>query len=204
MKRVLELIMSLIATAATYALMHVVLFMDLFKFQHKLPVYVPTVIAVIVGLIFYFLFATPLAGLLLKRLNQTEERLSKMNLKELSLSIIGCIVGLVLANLIGMAFNGFGALGTFIVVLLNILFGILGIRVARRKKDDVNVRTLKEVLMTTPPSTAEDSIYGRPIPVLSLTEEFWICCKQALSKGKSSSLILFWRSCAILRILRIA
>ena len=162
MKRVLELIMSLIATAATYALMHVVLFMDLFKFQHKLPVYVPTVIAVIVGFIFYFLFATPLAGLLLKRLNQTEERLSKMNLKELSLSVIGCIVGLVLANLIGMAFNGFGALGTFIVVLLNILFGILGIRVARRKKDDVNVRTLKEVLMTTPPSTAEDSIYGRP------------------------------------------
>ena len=162
MKRVLELIMSLIATAATYALMHVVLFMDLFKFQHKLPVYVPTVIAVIVGLIFYFLFATPLAGLLLKRLNQTEERLSKMNLKELSLSIIGCIVGLVLANLIGMAFNGFGALGTFIVVLLNILFGILGIRVARRKKDDVNVRTLKEVLMTPPPSTVEDSIYGRP------------------------------------------
>ena len=87
MKRVLELIMSLIATAATYALMHVVLFMDLFKFQHKLPVYVPTVIAVIVGLIFYFLLATPLAGLLLKRLNQTEERLSKMNLKELSLSV---------------------------------------------------------------------------------------------------------------------
>ena len=79
MKRVLELIISLIATAATYALMHVVLFMDLFKFQHKLPVYVPTVIAVIVGLIFYFLLATPLAGLLLKRLNQTEERLSKMN-----------------------------------------------------------------------------------------------------------------------------
>lgn len=77
MKRVLELIISLIATAATYALMHVVLFMDLFKFQHKLPVYVPTVIAVIVGLIFYFLLATPLAGLLLKRLNQTEERLSK-------------------------------------------------------------------------------------------------------------------------------
>ena len=66
MKRVLELIISLIATAATYALMHVVLFMDLFKFQHKLPVYVPTVIAVIVGLIFYFLLATPLAGLLLK------------------------------------------------------------------------------------------------------------------------------------------
>ncbi|MGN1231751.1 MAG: hypothetical protein ACI4TP_07605, partial [Anaerotignum sp.] len=60
--------------------------------------------------------------------------MSKMNLKELALSVIGCFVGLVLANLIGLAFNGFGALGTFIVVLLNVVFGILGIRVARRKK----------------------------------------------------------------------
>ena len=162
MKRVIKLIISLIAAAAAYAFMHVVLFMDLFKFQHKLPVYVPMVIAVMVGLIFYFILATPLASLLMKHLNQMEERLSKMNLKELSLSIIGCIVGLVLANLIGMAFSSFGALGTFIVVLLNILFAILGIRVARRKKDDVNVRTLKEVLMTTPPCTTEDSIYGRP------------------------------------------
>ena len=33
MKRVLELIISLIATAATYALMHVVLFMDLSNFN---------------------------------------------------------------------------------------------------------------------------------------------------------------------------
>lgn len=162
MKRALELIMSLIVTAAAYALMHVVLFMDLFNLQTKLPVYVPTAISVIVGFIFYFIFSSPLSELLMKRISQTEERLSKMNLKELALSVIGCFVGLVLANLIGLAFNGFGALGTFIVVLLNVVFGILGIRVARRKKDDVNVRSLKEVLMTTPPSTTEDSIYGRP------------------------------------------
>ena len=107
-----------------------------------------------------------------------------------------------------MAFNGFGALGTFIVVLLNILFGILGIRVARRKKDDVNVRTLKEVLMTTPPSTAEDSIYGRPkildTSVIIDGRILDLLRNRLLSKGKSSSLILFWRSCAILRILRTA
>lgn len=85
-----------------------------------------------------------------------------MNVKELALSVIGCFIGLVIANLIGLAFQSFGPLGTFIVVLLNIFFGILGIRVARRKKDEVNVRTLKEVLMTTTPATADDSITGRP------------------------------------------
>lgn len=162
MKRALELIMSLIVTAAAYALMHVLFFMELFNLQAKLPGYVPMAIAVSVGIIFYFIFSSPLSELLMKKLSQMEDRLSRMNLKELALSVIGCFVGLVLANLIGLAFNSFGALGTFIVVLLNVVFGILGIRVARRKKDDVNVRSLKEVLMTTPPSTAEDSIYGRP------------------------------------------
>lgn len=162
MKRALELIMSLIVTAAVYALTHVVLLMDLFQSKERLPENIPLILSVIVGFIFYFILSSPLSELLMKRISQTEERLSKMNLKELALSVIGCFVGLVLANLIGLAFNGFGALGTFIVVLLNIIFGILGIRVARRKKDDVNVRSLKEVLMTTPPSTTEDSIYGRP------------------------------------------
>lgn len=162
MKRALELIMSLIVTAAVYALTHVVLLMDLFQSKERLPENIPLILSVIVGFIFYFILSSPLSELLMKRISQTEDRLSKMNLKELALSVIGCFVGLVLANLIGLAFNGFGALGTFIVVLLNIIFGILGIRVARRKKDDVNVRSLKEVLMTTPPSTTEDSIYGRP------------------------------------------
>lgn len=162
MKRALELIMSLIVTAAVYALTRVVLLVDLFRLKERLPENVPLILSVIVGFIFYFILSSPLSELLMKRISQTEDRLSKMNLKELALSVFGCFVGLVLANLLGLAFNGFGALGTFIVVLLNIIFGIMGIRVARRKKDDVNVRTLKEVLMTTPPSTTEDSIYGRP------------------------------------------
>lgn len=98
----------------------------------------------------------------MKRMTQTEERLTKMNVKELAFSVIGCFIGLVIANLIGLAFRDFGILGTFIVVLLNIFFGVLGIRVARRKKDDVNVRSLQEVLMTTKPMAADDSITGRP------------------------------------------
>lgn len=162
MKKIIALLISIIVTAGTYALIHMLFLLELFDIHTKLKAYLPLGIAVVTGLIFYFIIAYPVANMVMKRLSQTEERLTKMNLKELSLSIIGCIVGLVLANLIGMAFNGFGALGTVIVVLLNIIFGILGIRVARRKKDDVTVRSLKEVLMTTPPSTTEDSIYGRP------------------------------------------
>ncbi len=162
MKRLLEILMSLIVIAAIYGLIHVLLLMDVFDFQARLPIYVPAGIAAITGFIFYLFFSSSLAELLMKRLSQTEERLTKMNFKDLAFSLIGCFVGLVLANLLGMAFSGLGALSTFIVILLNIVFGLLGIRVARRKKDEVNVRTLKEVLMTTPLMPAEDCISGRP------------------------------------------
>lgn len=162
MKRLFELLLSLIVTAMAYALTHAIFILDLFHLQTKLPAYVPTGLAVSVGFIFYFLISAPLAELLMKRLTQTEERLTKMNVKELALSVIGCFVGLVLANLVGLAFRGFDALGTFIVVMLNVIFGLLGIRVARRKKDEVKVPSLQEILMTTPPMTAEDCISGRP------------------------------------------
>lgn len=162
MKRFVELIMSLIVTAAAYAVMHIIFTTNLFQWETKLPVYVPTGLAVFTGFIFYFIISSPVAEMLMRKLAQAEERLTKMNLKELAFSILGGFVGLVLANLIGIAFRGFGALGTFIVVLLNLLFGILGIRVARRKKDEVNVRKLQEVLLTTAPIPEEPLVAGRP------------------------------------------
>ena len=162
MRRLIEMIMSLIVVAATYAVMHVIIISDLFKFSKQMPAYVPAAFAVITGFIFYFIASSSTTDALMKRMTQTEERLTKMNVKELAFSVIGCFIGLVIANLIGLAFRDFGILGTFIVVLLNIFFGVLGIRVARRKKDDVNVRSLQEVLMTTKPMAADDSITGRP------------------------------------------
>lgn len=162
MKRLIEMIMSLIVVAATYAVMHVIIISDLFNISKQMPDYIPVVLAVITGFIFYFIASSPTTDVLMKRMTQTEERLTKMNVKELAFSIMGCFVGLVLANLIGLAFRDFGILGTFIVVLLNIFFGVLGIRVARRKKDDVNVRSLQEILMTTKPMPAEESVSGRP------------------------------------------
>jgi uncharacterized protein YacL len=152
----------LIVVAATYAVMHIIFISDLFNFTEKMPAYVPAALSVFTGFIFYFIASTTTANILMKRITQTEERLTRMNVKELSFSVLGCFVGLVIANLIGFAFRDFGILGTFIIILLNIFFGVLGIRVARRKKDDVNVRTLQEVLMTTKPMPSEDSITGRP------------------------------------------
>ncbi|MDD4843311.1 MAG: PIN/TRAM domain-containing protein, partial [Anaerotignum sp.] len=162
MKRLVEIIMSLIVMAATYALMHILFISNLFPWHISMPIYVPTGLAVFTGLIFYLILSSPLTEMMLKRLSQTEEKLTKMNVKELALTVLGCVVGLIIANLIGVAFSGFGAIGTFIVVLLNILFGFLGIRVARKKKDEFNVRGLQKMLLPAFAPQEKVSVYGRP------------------------------------------
>lgn len=164
MKRLVKLIISLLVTAATFAIVHVLLQLNAFHFSKtiRFAAYLPAGLGIFIGLIFYFIISSPVTDLLMKRLSQTEEKLSKMNVKELVFSVFGCLIGLVIANLIGLAFRGFGAAGTFIVVLLNILLGVLGFRVARKKKDEVNVTNLQRILMQQNPMKQESEIYGRP------------------------------------------
>ncbi len=161
LKRLLEIVISLIVTAAFFAIFHLLYLLDLFRMNHIVPFYVPVVISIVLGLIFYFLFSSAVTNKIMTQMARTEEKLVKMNLKELSFSLLGCIIGLAIANLIGIAFNGFGPLGTGIIILLNIVLGFLGFRVARKKKDEINVSNLKNVL-ANPDSKKNIVAYGRP------------------------------------------
>ncbi len=161
MRRLVEVLVSLIVMAAAYALMHLFFVVDVFQFGVILPPYVIIAIAVFLGLISYFIISSAITNIVMRKLGQAEDRLSKMNVKELVFTVSGCLVGLVIANLIGLAFRSFGALGTFIVVLLNVFFGLLGIRVARRKKDEVNVKNLQQVFANTSIRDANTEM-GRP------------------------------------------
>jgi uncharacterized protein YacL len=159
-KRLLGIVISLIVAAAFFAIFHLLYLLDLFRIKH-MPFYIPAVISVVFGLIFYFLFSSAVAKKIMMQMARTEEKLVKMNLKELSFSLLGCIIGLAIANLIGIAFNGFGPLGTGVIILLNIVLGFLGFRVARKKKDEINVSNLKNVL-ANPDSKKNMIAYGRP------------------------------------------
>ena len=99
MRKLIEMVMSLIVVAATYAVMHIIFISDLFNFTEKMPAYVPAALSVFTGFIFYFIASTTTANILMKRMTQTEERLTRMNVKELSFSVLGCFVGLVIAIL---------------------------------------------------------------------------------------------------------
>jgi uncharacterized protein YacL len=160
MKRLIELIISILFTAVVFALFQLVYRMNYIQWGRVVPTYAPAGMAIITGLIFYFIISNAVTESLLKQMAKTEQKLVDMNVKELALSVLGCFIGLVIANLIGVALRGFGIIGTGIVILLNIILGILGFRVARKKKDEFVVPNIKALISQTKGSNV--NIAGRP------------------------------------------
>ena len=79
------------------------------------------------------------ADAIMKQVGIAEGKLVKMEIKELITGVSGIVIGLIIANLIGVALNGYGIVGTGITVILNITLGVLGYRVATRKRDELEM-----------------------------------------------------------------
>lgn len=143
MKKILEIAISLVVTTALCFLLQFLYLWNMLRLQEFLPSFVPIVLGIILGLIFYFLLSARITEGLLRRMASLEDRLVTMNMKELVVSVIGGVVGLAVANLVGLAIRGYGVIGTSIVILLNIIFGTIGFRVAQKKKDELNLPALR-------------------------------------------------------------
>lgn len=138
MKKILEIAISLLITTAIYFLLQTVYETNVINVQAFLPSFVLLIVSIILGLIFYIFLSSIITKSILKRMSLVEDRLVKMNVKELISSIIGVIIGLAIANLLGLAISGYGPIGTGIVIVLNIILGFLGFRVAQKKKDELS------------------------------------------------------------------
>ena len=137
---VLSFIMALIAYGIVYVVFHIFPF-ELERLNYDIVWFG---IPVIVGIIFYIFFSSSITNKFFEGLSKTVENISKINSKELLSGVIGVVIGLGIANLLGLAFHSLGIVGTVIVILLNIIFGYVGYKVATAKKDDMNFNILKE------------------------------------------------------------
>ena len=137
-KRGIEIIVSAVVTVILCFLLQLLYVANVAKIGDYIPLYATTIFGIILGIIFFFIFAPLISSAIFDKMDNMEKNLGKMSLKELLASIFGIVCGLVIANLIGMAVNKYGIVGTGIVILLNIIFGYLGYRVARIKKDEIS------------------------------------------------------------------
>lgn len=129
------------------------------KIGNFVPSYSYIIFGIILGIIFFFIFAHIISNAIINMMDKTAAKLSRMSLKELLTSIFGIIVGLVIANLLGIAASKYGFIGSCIIIILNIVFGVLGYRVARSKKDEIG--GFSSILENTR-SINKNITYGKP------------------------------------------
>lgn len=88
-----------------------------------------------IGFIFYST-GNKIIESLLKILDKLELLIQKMTLYEMMVSSFGLIVGLVVANLVTIPINKIEIIGVPISIIINILFGCMGIGIAVGKKNE--------------------------------------------------------------------
>lgn len=157
-KKIFKVAISLIMFTIFYFVFGKLYSMNVVNVQGYLPSFAVIIASCVVGIIFYFLLSSFITDLFIKRIDAAESRLAKIGTKELIFSVVGCIIGLLIANLIGLALNGYGVIGSGITVLLNIVLGYLGIRLANIKKDEVTSINLGNLVK----DSRKSNTYGRP------------------------------------------
>ncbi|MDR2938835.1 MAG: PIN/TRAM domain-containing protein, partial [Clostridiales bacterium] len=162
MKQFLKLLISLTTSSLFYGLIYLIfnnINLDL-PFIEGLPFLTPVIIMIIVsfvlGFIFYLFFSEFVVIRILKLEGIVEERLINMNFGELIFSVAGCILGLGVGNLLGLPFANLPVIGTIIVIILNVVLGFMGIRVASKRKDDFSFFNKSKS------ADKAQKVYGRP------------------------------------------
>lgn len=142
MKQILRILVSLTISVFVFGIMFLLGFFtnrydETIVFSTTLVIAIS--ISVTVGILFYLFLSDFLVNKILRLEKKVEDKLVSMHINELTSLTIGCIVGLIIANLIGLALSGVPVVGNFLVMILNVVFAFLGIRVAQKKKDEFKI-----------------------------------------------------------------
>ncbi len=68
-----------------------------------------------------------------------EQQLSKMPIDDVIAGVCGLAIGLIIANLLGVAFSRIPLIGTYIPIIFSIVFGYLGLYITIKKRNDIIV-----------------------------------------------------------------
>ncbi|MCW1713316.1 PIN/TRAM domain-containing protein [Caenicola nitritireducens] len=138
MKRLVRAVMVFICAAAGYQISKIVIEQNWWPSVTLLHPIATTVFIIILSACFGFILA-PLFWFSVSKFAQfTESKLQNTSVPELTVSLLGLILGLLLANLIAMPMSRIpGGIGVYIAVLLNVALGYLGLRFFAKRKDDI-------------------------------------------------------------------
>ena len=142
-KKIFRYVITLVVMTVAVGLLYAFYKGNIWGIQTYVADYVVILTGIFIGIIYFILFSDVAADQIMNQVSRAELKLVKMDAKELITGVLGVVIGLVIANLIGVALNGYGIVGTGITVILNITLGFLGYRVATRKRDELEMPIFK-------------------------------------------------------------
>jgi len=95
-------------------------------------------VTVIGGFIMYILSPSIIRAIL-KVVSSVESDLQKLPAVDIGIGLLGLILGLVVANLLAVSLTPIPIVGEYFPLILNIIFGYLGVGLALRKKEEIMV-----------------------------------------------------------------
>ncbi len=138
-KKIFRYVITLVVMTVAVGLLYALYNNNIWGIQEYVADYAVILFGIFIGIIYFILFSDVAADAIMKQVGIAEGKLVKMEIKELITGVSGIVIGLLIANLIGVALNGYGIVGTGITVILNITLGVLGYRVATRKRDELEM-----------------------------------------------------------------
>ncbi|WP_251440060.1 PIN/TRAM domain-containing protein [Veillonella intestinalis] len=117
----------------------------------------------LIGAVIGFFIAMPLISQGLRLAKNMERLLSRVPNQELMAGTAGLLFGLIIANLIGLAFYRVPLIGSYIPIILSAIFGYIGMRLASRKGPELyanwlqNRSIVKEKKKETAPKDVEST-----------------------------------------------
>jgi uncharacterized protein YacL len=138
MKRLVRAVMVLICAAAGYQIAKIAIDQGWWPQVSLLHPITMTVIIILLSACIGFILA-PLFWFCIVKFGQLiENKLQNTSVPDIIVSLVGLILGLLLANLIAMPMSRLpGGIGVYIAVLLNITLGYLGLRLFAKRKEDI-------------------------------------------------------------------
>ncbi|WP_251454100.1 PIN/TRAM domain-containing protein [Veillonella intestinalis] len=97
----------------------------------------------LIGAVIGFFIAMPLISQGLRLAKNMERLLSRVPNQELMAGTAGLLFGLIIANLIGLAFYRVPLIGSYIPIILSAIFGYIGMRLASRKGPELYANWLQ-------------------------------------------------------------
>ena len=138
-KKIFRYVITLVVMTVAVGLLYALYNNNIWGIQEYVADYAVILFGIFIGIIYFILFSDVAADAIMKQVGIAEGKRVKMEIKELITGVSGIVIGLIIANLIGVALNGYGIVGTGITVILNITLGVLGYRVATRKRDELEM-----------------------------------------------------------------